>query len=286
MTDLRAELQRSARSIVEQDPRVANGDFLGIVLGSGLGGVVDVLDDLVEIPYDRIDGFAATTVAGHSGTLCIGTLDGTLLVVLRGRVHLYEGHDADAVVHGVRTLVHLGASAVLLTNAAGGVREDLGVGHLMVIDDHINLTGQNPLIGNGATQLGPLFPDMTQAWDPDISEALFAAGTGAGVPTARGVYAGVLGPSYETPAEVRMIGRLGGDAVGMSTVFEAIAVRHMGGRLGGVSVISNAAAGTGEPGSTLDHEHVSDVAIAATKRFTALLRRLIADRTTWGGASA
>lgn len=278
---LRTELQRSARSIIERDPRVAHGNFLGIVLGSGLGGFVAALADVVEIPYPEIDGFSKTTVAGHNGTVCIGTLDDTLLVVLRGRVHLYEGHSSDSVVHGVRTLVELGATAVVVTNAAGGVRPDLGVGHLMVIDDHINLTGSNPLIGTASGELGPRFPDMSHAWDPELSDVLYEASTAAGVPTARGVYAGVPGPSYETPAEVRMIGILGGDAVGMSTVYEAIAIRHMGGRLAGVSVISNAAAGTGEPGSTLDHEHVSDVAVAATERFTKMIRGALGTRAQW-----
>jgi purine-nucleoside phosphorylase len=151
----------------------------------------------------------------------------------------------------------------------------------MIIDDHINLTARTPLIGGGAAELGPLFPDMTQTWDPALSDVLFECGTAAGVPTARGVYVGVLGPSYETPAEVRMIGILGGDAVGMSTVFEAIAIRHMGGRLAGVSVISNAAAGTGEEGSTLDHAHVSDVAIEATQRFVLMMRGAVARRDQW-----
>jgi len=281
MTDLRTELQRSTRSIIERDPRVAHGDFLGIVLGSGLGAFVGTLQDVVEIPYAEIDGFAGTTVAGHHGTLCIGTLDGTLLVVLRGRVHLYEGHSAESVVHGVRTLAELGATAIVVTNAAGGVRPDLGVGHLMVIDDHINLTGSNPLIGTTATPLGPRFPDMSHAWDPELSNVLFEASAAAGVPTARGVYVGVTGPSYETPAEVRMMGILGGDAVGMSTVYEAIAIRHMGTRLVGVSVISNAAAGTGEPGSTLDHKDVSDVGVAATERFTKMIRGALARRREW-----
>jgi len=281
MSILRDELQQSVRSILDQDERVAGGGFLGIVLGSGLGAFVDCLDELREIPYDSISGFAQPTVTGHSGTLCVGRLEGVTVVVLRGRVHYYEGHSTDRVVHGVRTLVAAGAQAILLTNAAGGVRSDLKVGNLMVIEDHINLTGNNPLIGSRSRELGPLFPDMTRAWEPRLRDALIESAQAVGISTPRGVYAGVVGPSYETPAEVRMIERMGGDVVGMSTVFEAIAIRQMGGRVGGLSVVSNAAAGMGAPGETLDHTHVADAAVEATDHLRQIVASLLRRRQTW-----
>lgn len=278
---LHEDLQRSVRFLQTRDPRIVGGGFLGVVLGSGLAGVVEAFDDLVEIPYGDIEGFATPTVPGHTGTVAIGTLRGRTVVALRGRVHLYEGHTADAVVHGVRVLVQAGASAVILSNAAGGVRQDLGVGDLMVIDDHINLTGDNPLVGTTSQDLGPRFPDMTEAWDPELRDQLLAAGEDAGLELKRGVYVGVIGPSYETPAEVRMVGLLGGDVVGMSTVFEAIAIRHLGCRVAGVSVVSNAAAGTGEPGDTLDHAHVADVVVGATERMTRLLNAFLDRSGAW-----
>ncbi len=282
---LREDLERSVRCLRQLDPRIAGGGFLGIVLGSGLAGLVDALDDLVEIPYGEVDGFTAPTVPGHTGTVAIGTLRGKLIVALRGRIHLYEGHDGDTVVHGVRTLALAGASAVVLTNAAGGLHPELHVGDLMMIDDHINLTGLNPLIGSSSLALGPRFPDMTEAWDPSLRAELISAAGDAALQLKRGVYVGVLGPSYETPAEVRMVGLLGGDVVGMSTVFEAIALRQLDCRVAGVSVVSNAAAGTGEPGDTLDHAHVADVVVGATERMTQLLAAFIDRSASWWEAA-
>lgn len=275
------ELDRSVRSIVERDPRVEEGGFFGIVLGSGLGDTVDALQDRIDIPYSRIAGFADTSVAGHSGTVCIGTLEGLLVVAMRGRVHAYEGHSVRGVVHGVRTLVQAGASAMVITNAAGGLRPHLQVGDLMVIRDHLNFTGRNPLIDDGVRELGPLFPDMTLAYDPPLRDAMLAAGRISGLPVSSGVYAQMLGPSYETPAEVQMVARVGGDVVGMSTVLEAIAVRQMGCRMGGVSIISNAAAGTGLAGQVLDHKDVSAVSGQAATRLTLLIRTLLQRRDTW-----
>lgn len=275
------ELDGSARFMALRDPRVAQGPFFGIVLGSGLGGMVAALEDRVDIPYGEIPGFVGTSVAGHEGTICSGFLEGTLVVALRGRIHAYEGHSPRAVVHGVRTLVRAGASVMLMTNASGGLRPHLRVGDLMVIRDHINLSGRNPLIDDGVRDLGPLFPDMTAAWDPLLRDALLDAGRTSGLPISSGVYAAVLGPSYETPAEVEMIGRVGGDVIGMSTVLEAIAVRQMGCRIGGVSVVSNAAAGTGRPGAVLDHSDVAGVSAQAADRLATLLRALLRRRDEW-----
>ena len=283
MASLTAELDASLQSIAARDPRVLAGGYIGMVLGSGLGDFVEVLGDSNEIPYSALEGFAAPTVAGHQGSLCIGTLSGKLIVVMRGRVHAYEGHGARAVVRGVRTLVHGGSSAMIVTNAAGGLDPSFGVGELMLIRDHINLTGMNPLMGTDSLEVGPRFPDMTRAWDPALRRALQGAARRESVTLHNGVYAGVLGPSYETPAEVEMIHRAGGDAVGMSTVLEAIAICQMGGRLAGFSVISNAAAGTGDPDDTLNHEEVKDAALLAKDGMIRLMTSFVADAADWLG---
>ncbi len=283
MTDskLRPALQASADALAAADPRVAAGGFLGIVLGSGLGATTEAFDDLVEVPFDDIPGFATTTVVGHSGKVCIGSVQGRTVVALRGRVHLYEGHGPTPVVHGVRSLTLAGAGAILLTNAAGGIDPTLRVGDFMAITDHINLTGQNPLMGAPGTELGPRFPDMSRVWDRGITTALLAAGLATKVRLGQGVYVGVLGPSYETPAEIRMMRAIGGDAVGMSTVLEALAAAHMGCRVAGLSIISNAAAGTGGEDHVLDHSDVSDVAGNAASNLSAVLNELLRDPTWW-----
>jgi purine-nucleoside phosphorylase len=202
MTSLTAELDASLQSIAAKDQRVLEGGYIGMVLGSGLGDFVEVLEDRIDIPYSDLEGFASTTVVGHAGSLCIGRLSGRTVVVMRGRVHAYEGHGARSVVHAVRTLVHGGASAMILTNAAGGLDSRFGIGELMLIRDHINLTAMNPLMGTDSLALGTRFPDMTFAWDPVLRRALKAAAQRESVTLHEGVYAGVLGPSYETPAEV------------------------------------------------------------------------------------
>lgn len=277
MASLTEELDASLQSIAEHDPRVLAGGYLGMVLGSGLGDFVESLHDRVEIPYGDLVGFQSTTVAGHHGNLCIGTLSGQLVVVMRGRVHAYEGHGADAVVRGVRTLVHGGARAIILTNAAGGLDPSFAVGDLMMIRDHINFSGMNPLVGTRSLELGPRFPDMTFAWTPELRTALKQAAKSEGVTLHEGVYAGVLGPSYETPAEVEMIRRIGGDAVGMSTVLEAIAICQMGCNLAGFSVISNAAAGTGAPNETLDHNEVKDAGLLAKEGMIRMMTSFVAN---------
>jgi len=272
-------VDRSVAAIRSADSRT-HGPFLGLVLGSGLSEVVDGLSDLVAIPYPEIPGFPQTTVVGHPGELCIGTLDGVTVVACRGRAHLYEGHDPVTLVHPIRTLARLGAQAVLVTNAAGGVNRTFHVGQLMLITDHVNLTGTNPLLGPNQADLGPRFPDMTQAYDQRIGDAFRAAATAGGVDLAEGTYFGLLGPTYETPAEIQMIRVMGADAVGMSTVLEVIAARHMGCRIGGLSVISNLAAGEGD-GDELDHAHVAEIADAAGPAFLTLLRGLVARREDW-----
>jgi purine-nucleoside phosphorylase len=282
---LAGRVQAAAAALKARDPRVAQGGFLGVVLGSGLGPAADLVEDAVDVPFADLPHFHVPTVKGHGGSVRVGTLAGTTLVMLRGRVHAYEGHPMSDVVHGVRTLVAAGARAILLTNAAGGVRPDLEVGGLMVIEDHLNLSGQNPLVGTESTELGPRFPDMTRAWDRSLTAALLEAAAEANVPVSKGVYAGLLGPSYETPAEVRMVGILGGDAVGMSTVAECLAAVQMGCRVAGISVISNKAAGTGEPDEVLDHSHVAHVAAGAGQRMALVLDKLLQNRASWWGTA-
>jgi purine-nucleoside phosphorylase len=239
-TPLAAQLAASTdyvRSKVTTLPRV------GLVLGSGLGAFADSLSALVKIPYAEIPHFSASTVVGHSGNLCFGQVGHVNVVCMQGRVHAYEGHDQAAVVHGVRTMAQLGAQTILITNAAGGLDPTWSPGDLMLVTDHLNLTGTSPLIGANAYTLGPRFPDMGKAYDPEVNAALRGVARALGHELREGVYAGLLGPTYETPAEVRMLRGFGAHAVGMSTVGEVIALRHMGVRVGALSCITNLAAG-------------------------------------------
>ncbi len=281
MGQLSERCDEAVRTIAARDNRFARGNFLAIVLGSGLGAVADCFEDRVDIPYEELPSFAQPGVQGHLGRLSIGTVEGTTVVAQVGRLHLYEGHSVNAVVHPVRTLVRGGAKATILTNAAGGIDPSFAVGDLMVITDHINLSGHNPLSGSNDPELGPRFPDLTRAWNEELTATLLATGEGQGQVLRSGTYAGVLGPSYETPAEIRMLDSMGAHAVGMSTVLEAIAVRHMGGRLCGMSVISNVAAGMGGASQTLDHNHVADAADKATSRVQSLLAGILRSRENW-----
>jgi len=251
--------------------RTALAPRLGIVLGSGLGGLADRLEGAVAIPFADLPGWPAATAPGHAGRLVLGRLEGVPVVALQGRFHLYEGHPAGLVVQPVLLMGRLGAQAVLLTNAAGGIDPAFRAGTLMIIRDHLNLTGVSPLLGSNDERLGPRFPDLTRAWSPRLQEMLRRAAAGVGTDLAEGVYAQLLGPNYETPAEVRMLGLLGASAVGMSTVVEAIAARWAGLELAGLSLITNQAAGvTGEP---LTHEEVLAAGAAAGPRMEALVRR-------------
>ncbi len=246
---------------------------VGIVLGSGLGGLADALTEPVAIPFAELPGWPPATAPGHAGRLLLGRLEGVPVACLQGRFHLYEGHDPGLVVEPVLLMGRLGARIVVLTNAAGGVNPAFGPGTLMIIADHLNLTGRNPLVGPNADEVGPRFPDLSEAWSPRLRAALRAAGEAEGVALAEGVYAGLLGPTYETPAEVRMLRTLGADAVGMSTVLEAIAARWAGLEICGVSLVTNAAAGlTGAP---LSHEEVLATGAEAGPRLARVLRRFV-----------
>ena len=246
----------------------------GIVLGSGLGSLADDIADTVPIPFEDLPGWPVTTAPGHAGRLLVGRLAGVPIAALQGRFHLYEGNDPGLVVQPVLLFRQLGARLVILTNAAGGVNPAFGPGTLMIISDHLNLTGRTPLLGQNADELGPRFADMTDVWTPALREGLRAAGAAEGVALEEGVYAGLLGPSYETPAEVRMLHAMGADAVGMSTVVEAIAARWVGLEVAGVSLVTNA--GAGYSGQPLSHEEVLAAAAEAGPRFARVIRRFVA----------
>ncbi len=249
--------------------RVTLEPIVGVVLGSGLGDFAETLDEAVKIPYQDLPHMATSAVAGHEGNLCFGRVAGVPVVCMQGRVHLYEGHSVDKVVQGVRTMGRLGVRSVLLTNAAGGLRPSWSPGDLMIVTDHINLTGISPLAGRNDDALGPRFPDMTVAYDADLRAMLHAAAREAGITLREGIYACVLGPQYETPAEVAMIRLLGAHAVGMSTVHEVIALRHMGVRVGALSCITNLAAGIS--GHPLSHADVQATARSRKAQLTGLL---------------
>jgi purine-nucleoside phosphorylase len=247
---------------------------VGLVLGSGLGAFADSLQGLVKIPYGDLPHMATPGVAGHPGNLCFGQVAGVSVVCMQGRVHLYEGHPVDRVVQGVRVMARLGVRCVLLTNAAGGLAPAWSPGDLMVITDHLNLTGVSPLVGLDDDAVGPRFPDMSAAYDGALRDALLSVAREAGIALREGVYAAMLGPQYETPAEIRMLRALGADAVGMSTVSEVIALRHMGVRVGGLSCITNLAAGVSP--YPLDHAEVEATARSRQAALTTLLTGWIA----------
>ncbi|MEN8374526.1 MAG: purine-nucleoside phosphorylase [Gemmatimonadota bacterium] len=243
-----------------------------LILGSGLGGLADAVDVTASFPYDEIPGFAASAVQGHAGRLLLGELEGVSALVMAGRYHLYEGHEPSVIAHPVRVAAAVGADTLFVTNAAGGIAPGLDPGSLMLIEDHINMMAANPL-------RGPVFgdeerfQDMTRAYDPDLLELFSDCAAEVGETVARGVYCAVLGPSFETPAEVRMLERLGADAVGMSTVPEVIAARSAGLRVAGMSLITNHAAGL--TGAELDHTEVQEVGRAAAGRLEKLARAFV-----------
>jgi purine-nucleoside phosphorylase len=260
-------LEAAVRRHTDLRPRI------GIVLGSGLGGLADELADPIPIGFADLPGWPAASAPGHVGRLLLGSLDGIPVAMLQGRLHLYEGIDPGLVVQPVLLMGRLGASIVVLTNASGGVNPGFGPGSLMLIEDHLNLTGRTPLLGANADEIGPRFPDLTYVWSPRLREALLAAADAEGVELVRGVYAGLLGPAFETPAEVRMLRTLGADAVGMSTVLEAIAARWAGLEICGVSLVTNA--GAGYTGETLNHEEVLAAAAVAGPQLARVIRHFV-----------
>jgi len=243
---------------------------IGLILGSGLGALADDLEDAVAVAYADLSGFPRPTVEGHDGRMVLGRLEGLPVACLQGRVHLYEGVPASAVNVPVRTLKALGCEILVLTNAAGSLRAEIGAGAIALIADHINLQGQNPLVGANGDAIGPRFPDLSEVYDPALREQLARIAEGLGVELASGVYLAVLGPSFETPAEIRAFRALGADLIGMSTVPEAISARHAGLRVVGLSVVTNLAAGLAA--GPLSHEETLGQASAAAASLAKVLR--------------
>lgn len=246
---------------------------IGLVLGSGWGDFADSVERAVRIPYSEVPGFPRTSVAGHAGEWVIGEIRGRCVAVMNGRFHYYEGHDQKTVTLPVRVMQALGVKTLILTNAAGGVNKDYDVGDLMLIKDHICLTGASPLFGANVDELGPRFPDMTYAYSSELRASAQAIAAEQGFTFREGVYAQMPGPCYETPAEVRMLRTLGADAVGMSTVPEVIAARHGGIQVMGVSCITNMAAGVLE--HPLSHSEVMEAGRRAGGRVKAFLKEMI-----------
>ena len=246
---------------------------VAIVLGSGLGAFADDLTHAVAIPYEEIPGFARSTVEGHAGRLVIGKVGKVTVAAMQGRFHFYEGYSLEEVTFPVRVLKLLGVRTLVLTNAAGALNTEFAPGSLMVISDHINLLGANPLTGPNDDRFGPRFPDLTSVYAPELQNMVIEEARAMGMELRRGIYAALSGPSYETPAEIHMVRTLGADAVGMSTVPEAIVARHMDVRVIGISCITNLAAGVSN--RPIDHSQVMAIGERVRGQFTELLGRVI-----------
>ncbi|HEY4934433.1 MAG TPA: purine-nucleoside phosphorylase [Terriglobales bacterium] len=248
-------------------PRIA------VVLGSGLGGFADELEAAVRIPYAEIPSFPRSTAVGHAGTLVIGTVSGVTVAAMQGRVHLYEGYSPQQVTFPMRVFARMGVRAVVLTNAAGGINPSYGRGALVVIRDHINLQGKNPLVGANQDRFGPRFPDMTDAYNAEFRKYALDESGLLGGDIHEGIYAAMLGPNYETPAEIRYLRTIGADLVGMSTVPEVIVARHMGLEVMAISCVTNMAAGMS--GEKINHEEVMETGERVRGKFLALLRAVL-----------
>lgn len=245
---------------------------VGLILGSGLGELANEATEAIAIPYEEIPGFPVSTVEGHAGQLVYGTLGEKKVLAMQGRFHYYEGYSMKEVTFPVRVMKALGVDSLVVTNAAGGVNHDFNPGDLMIINDHINLTGDNPLLGPNDSTLGERFTDMSEAYDKQYQEIIRESAKTLDVTLQEGVYLGLTGPTYETPAEIRMIRTLGGDAVGMSTVPEVIVARHAGIRVAGISCITNLAAGMQE---TLNHEEVVETTQRVKETFKSLVKDVV-----------
>jgi purine-nucleoside phosphorylase len=259
---------RTIRARMTEEARIA------IVLGSGLGGFAEEFENSVTMPYQQIPGFVSSTAQGHVGSLVVGKIEQVPVIAMQGRVHFYEGYSMEEVTFPIRTFKLLGVNTLILTNAAGGIDVQLSQGALMVISDHLNLMGANPLRGPNDERFGPRFPDMSEVYSRELQELVIDEARHLGVTLRRGIYAGLAGPNYETPAEIHMLRAFGADAVGMSTVPEAIVARQMGLKVLGISCITNMAAGINE--QPINHEEVMETGQRVRETFTRLLRRLIA----------
>jgi purine-nucleoside phosphorylase len=271
LSDLYSRVENAVRSIrsrSEVDAKVA------VVLGSGLGAFAEDFEQSVSLPYREIPGFVSSTAEGHVGRLVIGKVKGVPVLAMQGRVHYYEGYTLEEVTFPIRTFHLLGIKTLILTNAAGGIDVQLTQGALMVISDHLNLMGVNPLRGRNDERFGPRFPDMSEVYTRELQELATEEARELDITVRRGIYAALAGPSYETPAEIHMLRAFGADAVGMSTVPEAIVARHMGMKVLGISCITNMAAGISE--TPIHHEEVMETGQKVREKFTELLRRVIA----------
>jgi purine-nucleoside phosphorylase len=268
-------LQKLKETIEYLDARIKSRPEIGIILGTGLGGLVKEIDIQHTFPYEFIPNFPVSTVDGHHGQLIFGTMNGRSIVALQGRFHYYEGYTMQELTFPVRIMKFLGIRLLILSNASGGVNPEYEVGDIMVIEDHINLMKDNPLIGKNEEGIGTRFPDMSVPYEKTLIEKTFVIAEKMNVRLRRGVYAAVSGPTYETPAEYRYIRTIGADAVGMSTVPEVIAARHMGLPCYAVSIISD----LGVPGKIVEisHKHVIDAATAVEPTMTRIIKELLAD---------
>ncbi|MFK7696514.1 purine-nucleoside phosphorylase [Paenibacillus sp. HJGM_3] len=264
------QVEQAKQFIEEEIPYMPE---IGLILGSGLGVLANAMEDVTVIHYSEIPHFPVSTVEGHAGELLVGTIQGRRAMMMKGRFHLYEGYDAQTVAFPIRVMKALGVKTLLVTNAAGGVNTGYAAGDLMLIRDHINLMYRSPLIGPNDTVFGVRFPDMSQAYSERLRELAHTAASEEGIALREGVYAAMLGPSYETPAEIRMLRTLGADAVGMSTVPEVVAARHAGLEVLGISCITNMAAGILD--QPLSHDEVMETAERVKESFLNLVNRII-----------
>lgn len=267
------ELWQAAADTIRN--RIGENPQIGIILGSGLGALVNTLEQPIEIDYSDIPGFPMTTVKGHAGKLVYGKLGGKQVLIMKGRFHIYEGYDVSQVIFHIRVFKLLGISDLLVTNAAGGINTEFEPGDLMMINDHISFFAPSPLRGTNLEEFGPRFPDMSNAYDSGLIGIAKEAAREEGIMLRQGIYTFAQGPMFETPAEIRALRMLCADAVGMSTVPEVIVARHCGMKVMGISCITNMAAGV--KNETLNHEEVMETADRVGKSFSALVRRIIAN---------
>src|SRR5277367_4594594 len=270
MTDLYSTAEAAAQLILTRTPLRPR---IGLVLGSGLGGFADSLTDATAVPYADIPAFPRSTAIGHAGQMVIGNAGAVAVAAMQGRVHLYEGYSAQEITFPIRVFGRMGIGAVILTNAAGGINLSYSQGTLVLIRDHINLQGANPLVGPNDDRFGVRFPDMTHAYAKSYREIVRTAAAKQGLTLHEGVYAGLLGPSYETPAEIEYLRRIGADLVGMSTVAEVIAARHMGIKVLAISCVTNMAAGILD--QPLSHAEVMETGERVKTTFESLLRAVL-----------
>lgn len=270
MENLLHKMKEATASIQE---KVSEKPTIGLILGSGLGVLADEIENAVKIDYKNIPHFPESTVEGHAGQLVIGQLEGKTVVAMQGRFHYYEGYSMQEVTFPVRVMKGLGVETMVVTNACGGMNANFEAGDLMIISDHINMTGDNPLIGANVEELGARFPDMSRAYTPELAEVAKQAAQNLNINVQQGVYAGITGPTYMTPSELIMLRNLGGDAVGMSTVPEVIVASHMQMKVLGISCVTDMA--IGEDLEPLTHEQVVEVANRTKPKFISLVKEFI-----------